>query len=423
MPNLKPDLSIPATVWRGATKNGEFNYGKTHDENLRVGATSHLSADRHVSFVLPTVVGQRNGIPYGQDQTDKVYQRLELDPYPTAKTPFLSNNIEDIAPRTYSVNPLAGTAGELTNLSSINGTPLTFALDDMNEVNDRMHKEAFRSDPRNPLSAEFAYNAIELQNQRWSNPLEKPSFENVMRNQGLNQRLGVAFRHNARDNMTIDRHLNQLRNATRDVTAQNVLNYNDHFVGNMLPEKNNPENQHQQVEEDMESADNFDNLSEMTDDGSYEEVVYNNHIHHPIHILDHQPIDDGYFTNEPQSGASSASNGDFGIASVFPLHEMRRAHYENPMNVQAPPEAFYDAKYFDEKNDGFSDYIPSSNSSRHSRATHGSSVHFVTPDASVHSRNSSRAANIASLLNNPLSTDNISMADSSQRSKSRWHPH
>lgn len=157
MPNLLIDQSIPALVWRGRTGDGQFNLKRMKDENVKVGSTR---TNKTITFANPYVTGLHNGVPFGGDQQQRVFQRRELTPYnKSAKSPFLSDSVEDMYPRTYGVaNPIGGTNGTIKNVASLGGAPLAAALNDLPELFDRVHNEYLRMDPKNPLSAAYALN-------------------------------------------------------------------------------------------------------------------------------------------------------------------------------------------------------------------------------------------------------------------------
>lgn len=242
MPSLKTDNSIQATVWRGFTGNGEFDVNKLKSNNFSLGSSRTFN---RVNFNLPTVVGIRDGIPWGQDQLDGVMRKRQLDPYPTAKSPFLSNNIEDIAPRTYATNPIAGTGGELTNLSSMGGTPLAIALDDQTALTQRVHTESMRSDPRNPLSAEFAWRAYMQQGEH---PEKGPMADAQREQMGADEdeaaviksRIAKGYGETQRLSHEDHQRAQAILERDHEPTSGDIMQLKDLFKANFLPtEKNN----------------------------------------------------------------------------------------------------------------------------------------------------------------------------------------
>ena len=242
MPNLTSDQSVQAVVWRNYTKNGATPISQFQANNLKVGNDAHFK-DIHTHLVLPTVIGLRNGVPYGQEQTDPLRQYLEINPYPTAKSPFHSHNVEDIAPRHYQVNPLGGTAGELTNLSSMGGNPLSFAMADMNQVDDQIYKERMRMDSRNPLSAGFAKQAIEASKETVEgykqSILGKKKYDENEERMKLHGKIGDHYTSVEKHNEMVEREIKKAYDTSRTVTAQDVLSFKDLFKNNLLPKQNN----------------------------------------------------------------------------------------------------------------------------------------------------------------------------------------
>ena len=241
MPSLKVDNSILATVWRGHTNNGPFDLKELQKSNFKLGSARTYN---RVNFALPTVVGLRDGIPWGQDQLDGAMRTRQLHPYPTAKTPFLSNNIEDIAPRTYATNPIGGTGGELTNLASLGGTPLAIALDDQTALSQRVHTEFMRSDPRNPLSAEFAWRAYIQQGEH---PEKGPMADAQREQMGADEDSAAVIKSRISKGYAQTQRLNQeghqkamdILSRNKEPTSQDVLDLKDLFKANFLPTKKN----------------------------------------------------------------------------------------------------------------------------------------------------------------------------------------
>ena len=158
MPDLYNDQSIPALVWRGATKDGQFDLKRLRDESFKV---VNLSRNGVLMHMPNTSLGKRNGIPYGQEDQILHLQKLQGNPYPMGKSPYLNGSVEHMFPRTYTeANPMGGTNGTIRNVSSIGGGPLAISLDDGTELLQRVHNEKFRMHPDNPLSAEFALKAF-----------------------------------------------------------------------------------------------------------------------------------------------------------------------------------------------------------------------------------------------------------------------
>lgn len=230
MPNLYFDQSAPAVTWRGGTHDGQFSLKRLRDESFK---TINLSQNGKMFHQPNTVVGKRNGNPHGQD-TDYLYlQQLTMNPYPNGKNPFLSDSVEDMYPRTYGeANPIGGTNGTIRNVSSVGGTPLALSLDDGTELLQRVHTEAFRMDPRNPLSGQFALDAFLA---RGSAP-ELGPMSNYMR-QGLaseaedayvlNQKMAAGFLRTEFDNIPHKMHEKLTERNNLNKTNQQIKSAKD----------------------------------------------------------------------------------------------------------------------------------------------------------------------------------------------------
>lgn len=246
MPSLKSDDSIPTSVWREATGAGKLNLADTYKFNIQSGGLVHLD-DVKTHNVVATVVGLRNGNPWGQDSTDPMHKVIQLNPYPYAKSPFLSKSTEDLFPRMFSPNPLGGTAQDLTNLSSLGGTPLAIALDTVNEVQNRAYNERMRMDPRNPLSAAFAAKVMmkrkadEISGNRGPfTDVMDSLFDNQPQDEyNLKSRIAAGYSNLAKEGTEEKAYLEKLYNQTRDVAAQDLLDFKGLFKGNQLPTVNN----------------------------------------------------------------------------------------------------------------------------------------------------------------------------------------
>jgi hypothetical protein len=230
MPNLYNDQSIPALTWRGGTKDGQFSLKRMHDESFKVVNQSRTGKLLHTPN---TVVGLRNGIPLGQDQDYKYNQLIDMNPYPMGKNPFLSDSVEDMYPKTYGqANPMGGTNGTILNVSSITGTPLAMALDDGTELLQRIHTEAFRIDPKNPLSGEFALAAF-LKNQ--TNPETGPMSDYMRMGLAqdaedayvLNQQLAAGFLREEFNNIPAKMREKLLERSNLNKTNQDIRSTED----------------------------------------------------------------------------------------------------------------------------------------------------------------------------------------------------
>jgi len=91
-----------------------------------------------------TILGARNGIDENQSQTTNILQQRQF--YPPVKNPIFTH--KDIF---HPVNN-----GNVNMLASTGGSPLAFALDDVNEIEGRIYSEGKRMHASNPLSAKLA---------------------------------------------------------------------------------------------------------------------------------------------------------------------------------------------------------------------------------------------------------------------------
>lgn len=157
MPNLTEDNSIAAVVWRGRLKTGGFNLKALKGENESMGS---FRSNTSSNYMIPTALGLRDGVPDNQTADVGYLQRQQLNPYPTSKSPFLSQSVEDVYPRVYGqANPMGGTNGEIKEVASMGGSPLAITLD-INQLAGRLRSESLRNDKNNPLSQAFAVQAI-----------------------------------------------------------------------------------------------------------------------------------------------------------------------------------------------------------------------------------------------------------------------
>lgn len=248
MPSLKSDESVPASVWRGRTHNGDFSLKKYHENNIKEGITTYLNTVQP-NMVLPTVLGVRDGTAHNQSALDSMHQKIQLQPYAgtNAKSPFLSDSVEDMYPRVYGVNPIGGTNRELLTLASIGGSPLAIALDTVNEVDNRMYNERLRMDPRNPLSGAFAKRVFQMKAQQEANG-DLPPMSGIMNTElenthlkrhMYNSRVAAGYNDSFKEGTEQRKYLDKLYNQTRKPTAQDLLDFKDLMKVNRLPDENN----------------------------------------------------------------------------------------------------------------------------------------------------------------------------------------
>jgi hypothetical protein len=111
------------------------------------------------NFLRPTIDGTRNGTPHGQAPEYFGQQKFQANPYIRGMHPYTSNMMVDVSPSVYNTNPLAGNGGYEKNLASFNGTrPLATALDDKQEIAQRVYEDEFKMSANNPLSMQYTLN-------------------------------------------------------------------------------------------------------------------------------------------------------------------------------------------------------------------------------------------------------------------------
>ena len=234
------DNSIQALIWRARTRNGSANLREMKEVNETLGSAR---TNQKLNFMETTVIGKHNGIPWGQSQYDGWYKEIDLRPYPTAKNPFLSDSVEDMYPRTYGeVNPMGGTNGEIRNVSSGTGAPLSISLNDQTELEDRMYRERFRVDPKNPLSASFAQE-VEIMNEtnRMRGPMTDYMRTNLKENADeqmvLDRKVATGFLRTYAANENENDVLSGYYNRKSTIFSGDRSDFKDYFQPNNLPDK------------------------------------------------------------------------------------------------------------------------------------------------------------------------------------------
>ena len=118
------------------------------------------------NFLGPTIDGTRNGTPHGQPPEYFGQRKFQSNPYIRGMHPYTSNMIVDVSPSVYNTNPLAGNGGYEKNLASFNGTrPLATALDDKQEIAQRVYEDEFKMSANNPLSMQYTLNHSRVEKQ------------------------------------------------------------------------------------------------------------------------------------------------------------------------------------------------------------------------------------------------------------------
>lgn len=258
MPSLKNDNSLPALIWRGRNKNGDFNLNEMKGVNETQGSFRTNTA---TNFMLPTETGARKGIPDNQSLDTAYLQPQQLHPYATAKSPFHEmskhkngkgkRGLESLYP-----NHTYGNAN-VNELASMGGAPLAIALD-VDELPARMQSEKLRTDSNNPLSASFAIKAAMAQDR---DPIKGP-LTDIMRygvaddfesqsiakrrfDQGYIQKNLMSEEQRAK-------YLQKIKEG-RDVFSQDISDFKDLFlkqVGNLGDQKG------KNVQEQLETISN-----------------------------------------------------------------------------------------------------------------------------------------------------------------------
>ena len=161
MGELLPKSSTPWLVWEKTLHKDNTNY----DNYIRESMHNEYDLKQKVfAYSKQTIQGLHNAIPPGEYVTYTLDQNRQLRPYHNGMIPFTSNNIKDIAAKSFETNPIAGTAADVSNLASAAGNELPFSLDNMGDISDAMYQEPLN--PHNPLSAAFAAAAFEKESTR-----------------------------------------------------------------------------------------------------------------------------------------------------------------------------------------------------------------------------------------------------------------
>ena len=111
------------------------------------------------NFRTPIIIGKRDGTPQDQPIDYFLQRHFQSNPYVRGMHPYTSNMLVDVVPSVYNTNPLAGRGGYEKNLVSYNGTrPLATALDEPQEIAQRLYEDEFKLSPNNPLSMQYTVN-------------------------------------------------------------------------------------------------------------------------------------------------------------------------------------------------------------------------------------------------------------------------
>ena len=116
------------------------------------------------NFRTPIVIGRRDGTPQDQPIDYFLQRHFQGNPYVRGMHPYTSNMLVDVVPSVYNTNPLAGRGGYEKNLASFNGTrPLATALDEPQEIAQRLYEDEFKLSANNPLSMQYTINHAGVQ--------------------------------------------------------------------------------------------------------------------------------------------------------------------------------------------------------------------------------------------------------------------
>ena len=111
------------------------------------------------NFRTNIVIGKRDGIPQDQPIDYFLQRHFQANPYVRGMHPYTSNMLVDVVPSVYNTNPMAGRGGYEKNLASYNGTrPLATALDEPQEIAQRLYEDEFKLSANNPLSMQYTVN-------------------------------------------------------------------------------------------------------------------------------------------------------------------------------------------------------------------------------------------------------------------------
>ena len=175
MGDLRPDSTIQQAIWNGrlfGNKENQYSKNLQFNDFREVGGLPNFNKRYNT---VPTVNGTRDGIPDNNDQDMYIHQKHELRPYVKGMSPYPSTNMVDIVPSSYNTNPMGGNGGYETNLASVNGyRPLAAALDDMDQIRQRVYDDRYRISSDNPFSAEFAQAAIQAHLEGDNNQFYQP---------------------------------------------------------------------------------------------------------------------------------------------------------------------------------------------------------------------------------------------------------
>jgi hypothetical protein len=156
------------SIMAEATWNNDLfhNHNYTNLKKNNFETIGNLANSLEFNYRTNTILGLRNGVQQGQEQSTLYDTERQLKPYVRGMTPFPSTKIHDIMMPIYGVNPIGGSNGYLPNMASAAGAPLAYAIDDITILQDRMHKERYRLSSNDVLGAQFALDTQLQQLQR-----------------------------------------------------------------------------------------------------------------------------------------------------------------------------------------------------------------------------------------------------------------
>jgi len=153
MASLEQNAIMAEATWNKDLFQNK-NLKNLKDNNFET--VGNLANSLQFNYRTNILLGARNGVQQGQEQSTLYDTERQLKPYVNGMSPFPSTKIHDVMMPIYGVNPIGGTNGYLPNMASYAGAPLAYAIDDITVLQDRMHKEQYRLSSKDILGAQFA---------------------------------------------------------------------------------------------------------------------------------------------------------------------------------------------------------------------------------------------------------------------------
>jgi len=178
MGDLKPQSTIQHAIWTGRLYNtNPFSDNLQFNDYVQTGGLPNFNKRYNATGTLN---GLRTGVPNNGDEDMYYYQEHDLRPYIKGMSPYPTTNMVDIVPSSYNTNPMGGNGGYEANLASTNGfRPLSSALDDIDQFEQRLYDDRYRISSTNPLSAQFAQDAVLATINNDNNQFYNPKFQRL----------------------------------------------------------------------------------------------------------------------------------------------------------------------------------------------------------------------------------------------------